>query len=328
MSTLGNARPSVSPTAPAPIKIRAVPMNHISPRYFNGTRLLRGVVLPSLVASLALAIAFFGAFLIRGSTEVDGVNFFVETLSGRSSSFVVNLGIVAPLGFAFVAGTASAFNPCGFVMLPAYMGLYLSANDNEDKRPIAQQLGKALLVSGIVTGGFVLLFATVGTLIGVGVRSVGNILPWLGLAVGVLLTIAGAWMLGGGKLYTPLATQMASHMGNPLQTNVRGYFLFGLAYGIASLSCTLPIFLAVVGTSFVVSSVATSFAQFVLYAAGMGSVIIVLTLGTALFKGSMASGMRRALPYIQPVGTWLMVLAGTYIVFYWLTLGGLLDGLS
>ena len=28
--------------------------------------------------------------------------------------------------------------------------------------------------------------------------------------------------------------------------------------------------------------------------------------------------------YIHPIGAWLMVLAGAYIIFYWLTLGGLL----
>ena len=117
-------------------------------------------------------------------------------------------------------------------------------------------------------------------------------------------------------------------MGDPGQSNLKGYFIFGLSYGTASLSCTLPIFLAVVGTSFAVSSIATSFAQFVLYAFGMGVVILGLTLGMALFKGAMVSSMRKAMPYIQPVGTWLMIVAGTYIVFYWLTIGGLLDGLG
>ena len=53
-----------------------------------------------------------------------------------------------------------------------------------------------------------------------------------------------------------------------------------------------------------------------------------LTLGMAIFKGAMSSGVRKAMPYIQPVGTWLMIVAGTYIVFYWLTLGDLLDKLS
>ena len=106
---------------------------------------------------------------------------------------------------------------------------------------------------------------------------------------------------------------------------MRGYFLFGLSYGTASLSCTLPIFLAVVGTSFAVSSIATSFEQFVLYSLGMGLVIVALTVGMALFKGTMVGLLRKALPYIQPVGSWMMVLAGSYIVFYWLTIGGLLE---
>jgi hypothetical protein len=27
------------------------------------------------------------------------------------------------------------------------------------------------------------------------------------------------------------------------------------------------------------------------------------------------------MPYVQPVGSWLIVIAGMYIVFYWLTIG-------
>ncbi len=51
---------------------------------------------------------------------------------------------------------------------------------------------------------------------------------------------------------------------------------------------------------------------------------MALTLGMAFFKTAMVGALRKALPYIQPVGAWLMVIAGTYIVFYWLTIGGLL----
>jgi cytochrome c biogenesis protein CcdA len=295
--------------------------------YPNGTGLLKSVVIPGLVGIVALSIAFFGALLVKDSSGVDGINFFVETLSGRSSSFVGGLGLIAPLGFAFGAGVAAAFNPCGFAMLPAYMGLYLGVNNESEKKSVGSQLGKAMVIGGAVTAGFVLLFALAGVIIGLGARSlVGNILPWLGLIIGVALTITGAWMVGGGKLYTALATQIADKMGNPGQANVRGYFLFGLSYGTASLGCTLPIFLAVVGTSFAASSIATSFAQFVLYALGMGVVIITLTLGMALFKGAMVGGMRKIMPYVQPVGIWLMIIAGSYIVFYWLTVGGLLDG--
>ena len=287
-------------------------------------KLLRGIVLPALVASIALTVAVVGALIVNDASGQDGVNLFVESLSGRSAG---GLGFLAPLGFAFAAGAAAAFNPCGFAMLPAYMGLYLGAGDSErDRKNPFVQLAKALLVGGAVTAGFVVLFAVAGTIIGLGARSlVADVLPWLGLGIGIVLAIAGAWLLTGGKLYTALAARAAARMGDPSKVNVRGYFLFGVSYGTASLSCTLPIFLAVIGTSFAVSSIATSFSQFVLYGLGMGMVIIALTVGMALFRGTMVGAMRKAIPHMQPVGSWLMVIAGAYIVFYWLSIGGLLD---
>ncbi|MCH8206905.1 MAG: cytochrome c biogenesis protein CcdA [Chloroflexi bacterium] len=286
---------------------------------------LAHLLIPVLVGSVALAVAIVGSVLIGDDRGGDGVNSFVEALSGDSSGFFGGLGIIGPLGFAFAAGVAAAFNPCGFAMLPAYMGLYLGTSDEDGQEPsLLSGLGKATLIGGAVTAGFVVLFGAAGTIIGLGARSiVADILPWLGLGIGVVLIIAGAWLVAGGKLYTALAQRAATHMGDPGQTNVKGYFMFGLSYGTASLSCTLPIFLSVIGTSFAVSSLGTSFGQFVLYAVGMGTVMMALTLGMALFRGGMVGALRKALPYIQPVGTWMMVLAGSYIVFYWLTIGGL-----
>ena len=284
----------------------------------------RTVILPIAAATIALALAVIGALIVRGESDIDSINFFVESLSGGAARQLGGLSVIAPLGFAFGAGLAAAFNPCGFAMLPAYMGLYLGVGD-EDSPSFIAHIGKALLIGGSVTVGFILLFAAAGAVIGLGARSVvGSVLPWIGLGVGILLTIAGAWLLGGGKLYTALAQQMAEKFGNPGQANIRGYFIFGLAYGLASLSCTLPIFLAVVGSSFAAASIWTAFAQFILYAVGMGTVIITLTLGMALFKGAMVGGMRKVMPYMQSVGTWLMLIAGTYIVFYWLTIGNVL----
>ena len=282
---------------------------------------LRRIGLPVIVASLALIGAFVAAKLIGKDDGIDGVNGFVESLSGGSSSFLGNLGLLAPLGFAFAAGMASAVNPCGFAMLPAYLGLYLGSNQ---EAPPKRQLGKALLVGLSVTAGFVVLFGTVGVIIAIGARSaVVGVLPWLGLGIGIILAVTGAWMVGGGKLYSGLAARAASRIGDPSQVSPKGYFLFGLSYGTASLGCTLPIFLTVVGTSLAVSDLGASFGQFLLYALGMGLVIMALTLGLAVAKGAMVGAVRKALPYVQPVGAWLMVIAGAYIVFYWLTLGGL-----
>ena len=125
----------------------------------SSSGLLRGVLLPALVAGISLTVAVVGAILVRDSTGVDGVNSFVETLSGNSSSYFGGLGLIGPLGFAFAAGVAAAFNPCGFAMLPAYMGLYIGTNDDADQgQDLFSGIAKALLIGGVVTGGFVVLF--------------------------------------------------------------------------------------------------------------------------------------------------------------------------
>jgi cytochrome c biogenesis protein CcdA len=292
---------------------------------FHGTNLWRSLAFPTLVAVVSLGIAVVGAILLGKDSGIDGVNKFVETLSGDSGTFLGDLGLLTPLGFAFAAGMVSAVNPCGFAMLPAYLGLYLGTNDKDDDQSPLGHLGKGLQVGASVTAGFIVLFGAAGLIIGLGARAaVVDILPWLGLVIGIALAITGSWMVGGGKLYTGFAARAAARMGDPGQVNVRGFFIFGLSYGTASLSCTLPIFLSVIGTSFAVSSIATSLGQFILYALGMGLVIMILTLGVAFFKGAMVGALRKALPYVQPIGSWLMVIAGSYIVFYWLTIGGLL----
>ena len=280
----------------------------------------RSVVLPLGVAGVALAIAIVGAVVVGSGGGTDSLNLFVDrTLSGNSQEFLGGL-IGASALFALAAGMASAVNPCGFAMLPAYLGLYLGSNSKEELSPV-RNVGRALKVGGAVSAGFILLFGVTGAVIGVSASFVSDILPWLGLIIGVGLVAVGAWMVGGGKLYTGLAARAASRMGNPNEVSTKGYFMFGLSYGTASLSCTLPIFISVVGIGVAGFSAQTVVGNFFLYALGMGLVIMALTLGMAFFKGAMVNLMRKALPFIQPIASGFMVVAGTYIVFYWLTIG-------
>ena len=247
-----------------------------------------------------------------------------RSLSGSSGTFLGSIAFLAPLGFAFAAGMVATVNPCGFAMLPAYLGLYLGSDEEQVTHRALPRLGKALVVGGVVTGGLVLLFGLAGVVISAGAQFIVGIIPWVGLSIGVLLAFVGSWLLGGGKLYTGVAARAATKIGNPSQVGVRGYFLFGVSYGTASLSCTLPIFLAVVGTTLATSGPLAAVGQFILFGVGMGFVIMLLTLGMALFKGAMVGTLRKALPHIQPLSAGLMMVAGAYIVFYWLTLGELL----
>lgn len=285
----------------------------------------RGYAIAGLVAAGSILLAVIGSRILGAGADIDFINLFVERLAGRSGSFLGGLVGASSL-FAFAAGLASAVNPCGFAMLPAYLGLYLgSGSAGEQVNPLIL-LRQALLVGAVVTAGFVVLFGIAGAVIGLGASFVVGYIPWLGLVIGALLSLTGAWLIGGGKLYAGIAARAASRVGDPGQVSVKGYFLFGISYGAASLSCTLPIFLAVLGLTAAGTGFAGILLDFLLFALGMGLVIVVLTLGVAFFRGAMVGGLRKALPYIQPVGYWLMVLAGTYIMFYWLTIGGLFQG--
>ena len=62
--------------------------------------------------------------------------------------------------------------------------------------------------------------------------------------------------------------------------------------------------------------------QFALYGAGMGSMILFVTLSMAILKGVMIRYIKLALPYVERIGFFLVVLSGMYIVFYWMPIGG------
>jgi cytochrome c biogenesis protein CcdA len=282
---------------------------------------LRALALPGIIAAAALVAALAGGFILGASpnSAVGGV----LDLSSRSSSLVGSLGDWLPLGFAFGAGMVATVNPCGFVMLPAYLTLYVSDEDAAVRTGMGKRLSKGLLVSLAVGLGFLVLFGTVGVAVSAGARSVASVFPWIGFALGFLMAGLGAYLLAGGKLYAGAATQAAAHIGDPRDASLRGYFLFGLSYAVASLSCTLPIFLGLISSSLATGGFASAAGQFIAYAAGMAAVIAVLTLAIALFKGALVKQLRRAMPYVSPVSAGILIVVGGYLVFYWLTEGGL-----
>ncbi len=289
----------------------------------------RSVLLPVGATLLVLAIAIIGS-IITGTTA-STVPEEVESASSSAGGILGDISLLFPLGFAFSAGMVSAVNPCGFTMLPAYLGLYLGTSGEQEASnagEVAGQLRQALVVGLSVTAGFIVLFAVVGLSIGSGARFLVDYFPWIGLGIGVLLTLAGGWLIRGGMLYSALGERLSAHIGDPTRTDVRGYFLFGLSYGIASLSCTLPIFITVIGGSIVIADFLPSVWQFVLYGLGMGSVILALTLSLAVFKAALLVWLRQAMTYVQPASAVLMLAAGGFIVYYWLTFGQLLDDFS
>src|SRR5438876_1088865 len=152
------------------------------------------------------------------------------------------------LGFAFGLGMAAAVNPCGFALLPSYLGLYLGTAAGERLQWPAQ-LRRALAVSAAMTISFVALFGAAGLILGGVGAAVGGWLPWLSLGTGVVLAMLGGRLLAGGSVEAPGAERLADRLGGAVnRTGLLAYAAYGLAFALSSLGCTLPLFLTVVGT--------------------------------------------------------------------------------
>ena len=255
------------------------------------------------------------------------------------SQWITGIADLLPLGYAFGAGMVSTVNPCGFAMLPAYLGLYVGRRDFLAVSPTGHtgasggsvayevpiQLMRALVVAAAVTLGFVVFFGGVGLAVSAGGRLIIELAPWIALGIGAALVWLGVAMLFGRHISASFAARLADRLGDPRRVTVKGFFVFGIAFAAASLSCTLPIFLTVVGTSLATGGLAGAALQFVSYALGMGLVVMVLTISIGLFKGALVGGLRSTLPHVERVSGFLLIGAGSYVVYYWLFKGGLID---
>lgn len=244
----------------------------------------------------------------------------MSELQGIVAGWLSGLAAVLPIGFAFGAGIVAAVNPCGFAMLPAYLSLYLGVREEAyATRSWLYRALRALVVGATVSAGFILLFAVAGVITSVVGQALVRAMPPVGLLIGILLGVLGLWMLVGGGVYLPVFQRLAGRIGGPGSVNTGGFFVFGLAYGAASLSCTLPVFLLVVGGGIAAGNLPLAVGQFFSYALGMALVIMTLTLTLALLKGGLVSRFRKAMRYIQPVSALLLMGAGAYMILYWWT---------
>lgn len=224
--------------------------------------------------------------------------------------------IDVPILFAFSAGLAAAFNPCGAAMFPAYVGYQLGTLETETN-PVKSGL-MGILLGLSATAGFIVVFGLVGVVLAAGGRVVGQFLPFVGLGIGVIIAGTGLWLLVTRR---KIAIMSASRVNLGQGKGLRSVFLFGIAYATASLSCALPLFLVAVGIvagqTLSAGGVAETIVGSVVYGLGMGAVMVGATLGIVFFKELVSRWIRVMMLYVEPVGKLAMVGAGLYLVYYW-----------
>jgi len=218
--------------------------------------------------------------------------------------------IDAPVALAFTAGLVATVNPCGFVMLPVYLSWFIGTDEHEE---VTARVGRALAVSGVVSLSFLAVFTAVGLLFSAGALVVVDAIPWVAIAAGAGVAVAGVAMLRGWKPVITLPQPSAGVR----RRGTGGAAVFGISYAVASLSCTLPVFLAVVAGTLTRADLASGVVTFVAYGAGMSLVLVAVAVAVALARTALLTWLRSVSRRVDRVAAVLLVVAGLYVVGYW-----------
>lgn len=227
------------------------------------------------------------------------------------------------LALAFVAGAVATINPCGFALLPAYLSYFLGLDDEGTAAAPggdaatgspggANPVLRALAVSAAVTLGFVVVFGLMGIIWSSVSGWLGTRLPYFTIVVGIALVGLGVAMLRGFEPTIDLPKLQLSQRSRQLSS----MFLYGVSYAIASLSCTIGVFIAVTSTTLTNSNFLEGVATFVAYGLGMGTTLAVLTIAVALAKAGLVARFRSLLPRMNAISGVLLVLAGVFVSYY------------
>ncbi len=217
------------------------------------------------------------------------------------------------IGLAFAAGLVAALNPCGFAMLPAYLALVVRGEGNGERSAALTALSRAVAATAAMALGFIAVFGTFGLLTVAAASTVQRYLPYVTVAIGVLLVALGIWLLLGRDIMALIPTARSRWAPTVRLGSMFGY---GLSYAVASLSCTVGPFLAVTGMAFKGGSRLGGVLVYVAYAAGFTLVVGALAVAAALTSSAVADRMRRIIPYLNRISGALLVVVGLYVGYY------------
>lgn len=219
----------------------------------------------------------------------------------------------AALGFALAAGLVAALNPCGFAFLPGYLALVIAESHGVSRLTALARAGAATVA---MAAGFLTVFGMFGLVVAPLVASAQKYLPFATVVIGVLLLALGVWLLTGRDVNVVLPRLAA---GAPT-ARLGSMYGYGIGYAVASLSCTVAPFLAVISTTFKQGSTLSGILAFVAYAAGMSITVGIAALVVALAGAGTGTGLsaawRRVLPHVGRVAGVIVLLTGLYVTYY------------
>jgi hypothetical protein len=131
------------------------------------------------------------------------------------------------------------------------------------------------------------------------------------VVIGIGLIALGASMLFGFKL--PIATPRIDAGGRT--TGVGSMFLYGIAYAVASIGCTIGLFLATLFSTRR-DGVVSGVLNVVAYGAGMALLVTALTVALAVANTGLLKVLRGGMQHVETIAAVFVLLSGVYLVYY------------
>ena len=221
------------------------------------------------------------------------------------------LAIEGNFAYSFILGVLAAVNPCGFVLLPTYLIFFLGTRE-EPNLKTGERLRRALVVSSGISIGFLAIFFVIGVISRLFTQWIELNAKYASLAIGIVLVIGGARMLTG---WTPKFA--VPQLGGVQTKTFRATVVYGVAYAVASIGCTIGFLTTAVFGSIAMNGFVSGVLSILLYGLGMAMLVTALTVSLAFAKTGLLTIVKNQLHLIQRLGAIFVTLTGIYLVFYW-----------
>jgi len=221
------------------------------------------------------------------------------------------------LWLSFGSGLLAAVNPCGFVLLPTYLLYYLGISGRPGDRSVEREgaVGRALVVSLSLSAGFMSVFLLVGTISRLFTDWINQNAKYVALLIGLALVAMGVAMLFGWRM--PLSTPRLDVGDRARDRTPRSMFLFGIAYAVASIGCTIGPFSATVLGTIDTEGFGTGVLAIGLYGVAMSLLVTALTVSLAVAQSGLLRVLRTGMKWVETLSAVVMILSGLYLAWYW-----------
>ena len=225
-----------------------------------------------------------------------------------------------PILLAFTAGLVTAFNPCGIALLPSYLLYLLSGRVRKTRWQWFNGAIAGILTTvgaAVVFGGASLLLSSVGQVL-------FEIVPVVSLLMAGFLVVLAIFTWRGSLKFNAIpGTGMIAGLQRIFERgSAEAFIAYGMSFGMVSLTCSLPVFMVVVGEG-LSRPLPAQVLLYGAFAVGLGTVITGLSTVTAVTRVFVERVIEQVMPMVQKASAVIMIAAASYLVWYWIVGPGL-----